>query len=166
MKNKKSIYLSVLLIAITAVCAAAAERTLTAECCYVKAECAEKAARIYIDGAELQKQMPFLAERAKKVNSWHQIAGADTKYKALAAGIIGQDTFPFLLLLREDGLIEYVNVNECIESGTFKVKGKIVGLKNVAAFQNASVNDDGGGYLTICAVHTDGEKTDLSGLIK
>jgi len=138
---------------------------VTSECEYVKARCQGNTVYIEIDKERVKKEMPDFAYYALKTGGEYKIRGSK-KYKTLTVGVMGQDTFPFIVLLRSDGVIEYVNVNRCLEKWKFGITGRVTKLKDVIGFENAECADDEGGYITILAIHKNGARTDLGYYIK
>lgn len=113
------------------------------------------------DREDLERMLP----KAKKapLGKKFVVRGTSGRYLAAVAGIMGQDTFPFVMLLNENGAVEYIDVVKGIRDGqNFKVNGTLSGIKKVIGFQCAVFDEDGSGDVTILALHADGSRTDLA----
>jgi len=167
MKNmaRKLIIALLMLVIIPSSVFAAKFYWVTGECEYVKARCDGNTVYIEIDTKKLKDEMPEFLGNSEKIGGKYKIRGTK-KYKALTVGINGQDIFPYIVLLRSDGVIEYVDVNRCLEKGKFGITGRITKYKDIIAFQNAECADDEGGYITIMAIRKNGARIDLAGDIK
>lgn len=152
------------LLAVSGSAGAAISYSVTSECEYVKAYCKGNTVYIEIDAAKLKSVRPDLSGYIAKAAGEYKVRGTK-KYKTLTVGIMGQDIFPYIMLLRSDGAIEYIDVNQCIEKRKFSISGTIAKVKDVTAFENALCDDDEGGYITILAIHKGGVRTDLAGYV-
>lgn len=135
---------------------------LTTECSFIKAETENTRVRVYIDTKKLNALGTY-AENQESFKGWHNIDTAGEKYIKIASGIVGQDDFPFITLLRNDGTADYIDVVACMQNNSFNITGHLP-LKDITDFEAAEVKDDLSGYHTIFAVHKDGRKTDLSAI--
>ena len=163
-KIANNFVVALLLLIFSCTAWAARSYSVTSECEYVKATCQGNTTYIEIDKDMLKKLMPSLAPCIKKTNGKYKIRG-DKSYKTLTVGIMGQDVFPFIVLLRADGVIEFVDVNTCLQRGKFNVTARTAKFKDVIAFENALCHDGETGYNTILAIRKNGARTDLEGTL-
>jgi hypothetical protein len=98
----------------------------------------------------------------EQLNREYAITGGG-KYTKVFVGIIGQDINPFVMLLKGDGTVDFVNVAKCARNGlNFAVSGQVPGVEQVMRFEHAVYHEDGGGYVTILAFTKDETQIDLS----
>lgn len=81
------------------------------------------------------------------------------KYTAIACNNMGNDMMPFVMLVANDGTVDYINIRKGIRNGfKFKINGKIQGLDRVKALEPVSDAD----VSSIVAVQTSGQRVDIS----
>ena len=98
----------------------------------------------------------------KQLNREYAVTGGG-KYTKAFVGILGQDIIPFVMLLKGDGTVDFVNVAKCARNGlNFAVSGQVPGVEQVVRFEHAVYHQDGGGYVTILAFTRDETQIDLS----
>ena len=98
----------------------------------------------------------------EQLNREYAVTGG-ARYTGAFVGIIGQELNPFVMLLKADGTVDFVNVAKCARNGlNFVVSGQVPGVDGVVRFEHAVYHDDGGGYVTILAFTRDETQIDLS----
>ncbi len=91
------------------------------------------------------------------------VSSFNGSYTDIFCGIIGQDIFPYVFLLTEQGEVEFLCVMDCIMAGMYCSQGMLDGLTDIVSFENGTVDDGfGGGYATVFAIDSKGEKHDIS----
>ena len=104
-----------------------------------------------------------------KYNSPYIATGFNGSYTDVFIADIGQEVYPYVVLLTEKGMVEYLDVWDGIENGChFANNGEIQGLKDIIYFREGAVpyeeTGDGsvGGYMTIYAVDRDEREYDIT----
>ena len=83
------------------------------------------------------------------------------KYTSVYSGFMGNGGFVYVLLLKGDGSVDFVNVAKCCQNGgNFKAE-PVPGLKNVARLE--TVGDESGSGVQ--AVTKDGRKLSVDGIL-
>ncbi len=97
----------------------------------------------------------------------YTVAGIRCPVKDVFVGSVGQDVFPYILLVCDNGSAEYVNVMEGIgDDFTFTSSGRLSGLSGIKQFEQGTVQDDEGiSYVTIFAHTERGERIDVSEIL-
>ncbi len=95
------------------------------------------------------------------INKEYEVEGLYGDYKDIRIGVIGQDYYPILILTKEDGSLEMVNVFGCVGSRKF-VSMPVLGLFGVNELYDDIVETDFVSYRTIGAKDSSSNSYDLS----
>ena len=84
-------------------------------------------------------------------------------YKGVFIGNVGQEIYPVLACLLEDGGVEIMDIYKAIHNHDFRSSERLHGLENIATVVNemVSYSDEGGGYNALFAVTAEGNKIEI-----
>lgn len=87
-------------------------------------------------------------------------------YTEIFTGVVGQDFFPYVFLLTQQGTVEYVNLFGGFADGILCNGGPLYGLGNIVRFESGQVTEPGGsGYQTVWAVDGEGTRHDVAEIL-
>lgn len=93
------------------------------------------------------------------------VEGLYASYTDMFIGSMGKGYFPYLFLLTDAGTVESVNLLEGLTAGFLCCGGVLGGLRDIVSLEAGTVEEEYGGYETVFAVDSAGEKHDLSGSV-
>lgn len=130
---------------------------------FVYAALADGTLRVWFEETE---ESPWYAENFRfDYETVYFVEGLYASYTDVFIGSIGQGYFPYLFLLTDAGMVEYVNLLEGLTAGFLCCGGPLGGLRDIVSFEAGTVEEEYGGYETVFAVDSAGEKHDLSGAV-
>lgn len=91
------------------------------------------------------------------------VTGCYSDYIKLYMGSVGQDYAPYVFLLTEDGVVEYIDVLAGARSGEMVNGGPLYGVNGITRFESGTAYDTEyqSEYTTVYGVTRSGERTDL-----
>ncbi len=91
------------------------------------------------------------------------VTGCYSDYIKLYMGSVGQDYAPYVFLLTEEGVVEYIDVLAGARSGEMVNGGPLYGVNGIIRFESGTAYDTEyqSEYTTVYGVTRSGERTDL-----
>ena len=109
--------------------------------------------------------------RYKDVKDWYAlgdktdftVTGCYSDYIKLYMGSVGQDYAPYVFLLTEEGVVEYIDVLAGARSGEMVNGGPLYGVNGIIRFESGTAYDTEyqSEYTTVYGITRSGERTDL-----
>ena len=109
--------------------------------------------------------------RYKDVKDWYAlgdktaftVTGCYSDYIKLYMGSVGQDYAPYVFLLTEEGVVEYIDVLAGARSGEMVNGGPLYGVNGIVRFESGTAYDTEyqSEYTTVYGITRSGERTDL-----
>lgn len=109
--------------------------------------------------------------RYKDVKDWYAlgdktaftVTGCYSDYIKLYMGSVGQDYAPYVFLLTEEGVVEYIDVLAGARSGEMVNGGPLYGVNGITRFESGTAYDTEyqSEYTTVYGITRSGERTDL-----
>ena len=109
--------------------------------------------------------------RYKDVKDWYAlgdktaftVTGCYSDYIKLYMGSVGQDYAPYVFLLTEEGVVEYIDVLTGARSGEMVNGGPLYGVNGIVRFESGTAYDTEyeSEYTTVYGITRSGERTDL-----
>ncbi len=107
----------------------------------------------------------------KDVKDWYAlgdktdftVTGCYSNYIKLYMGSVGQDYAPYVFLLTEEGVVEYIDVLAGARSGEMVNGGPLYGVNGIIRFESGTAYDTEyqSEYTTVYGITRSGERTDL-----
>ena len=97
-------------------------------------------------------------------NRPYLVEGMSGACKGVLIGDVGQDAYPVLACLLEDGGLEIMDIYKAICDYDFRSSGRLREFENVITVVNevVSYSDEGGGYIALFAVIAEGNKIEIN----
>ena len=113
------------------------------------------------DGAVTYQTMKEWYELGDKTE--FAVSGCYSDYIKLYMGSVGQDYAPYVFLLTEEGVVEYIDVLAGARSGEMVNGGPLYGVNGIIRFESGTAYDTEyqSEYTTVYGVTRSGERTDL-----
>ena len=113
------------------------------------------------DGAVTYQTMKEWYELGDKTE--FAVSGCYSDYIKLYMGSVGQDYAPYVFLLTEEGVVEYIDVLAGARSGEMVNGGPLYGVNGITRFESGPAYDTEyqSEYTTVYGVTRSGERTDL-----
>ena len=113
------------------------------------------------DGAVTYQTMKEWYELGDKTE--FAVSGCYSDYIKLYMGSVGQDYAPYVFLLTEEGVVEYIDVLAGARSGEMVNGGPLYGVNGIVRFESGTAYDTEyqSEYTTVYGVTRSGERTDL-----
>ena len=113
------------------------------------------------DGAATYQTMKEWYELGDKTD--FTVTGCYSDYIKLYMGSVGQDYAPYVFLLTEEGVVEYIDVLAGARSGEMVNGGPLYGVNGIVRFESGTAYDTEyqSEYTTVYGVTRSGERTDL-----
>ena len=91
------------------------------------------------------------------------VTGCYSDYIKLYMGSVGQDYAPYVFLLTEEGVVEYIDVLAGARSGEMVNGGPLYGVNGIVRFESGTAYDTEyqSEYTTVYGITRSGERTDL-----
>ena len=91
------------------------------------------------------------------------VTGCYSDYIKLYMGSVGQDYAPYVFLLTEEGVVEYIDVLAGARSGEMVNGGPLYGVNGIIRFESGTAYDTEyqSEYTTVYGITRSGERTDL-----
>ena len=91
------------------------------------------------------------------------VTGCYSNYIKLYMGSVGQDYAPYVFLLTEEGVVEYIDVLAGARSGEMVNGGPLYGVNGIVRFESGTAYDTEyqSEYTTVYGITRSGERTDL-----
>lgn len=91
------------------------------------------------------------------------VTGCYSDYIKLYMGSVGQDYAPYVFLLTEEGVVEYIDVLAGARSGEMVNGGPLYGVNGITRFESGTAYDTEyqSEYTTVYGITRSGERTDL-----
>ena len=91
------------------------------------------------------------------------VTGCYSNYIKLYMGSVGQDYAPYVFLLTEEGVVEYIDVLAGARSGEMVNGGPLYGVNGIIRFKSGTAYDTEyqSEYTTVYGITRSGERTDL-----
>ena len=91
------------------------------------------------------------------------VTGCYSNYIKLYMGSVGQDYAPYVFLLTEEGVVEYIDVLAGARSGEMVNGGPLYGVNGITRFESGTAYDTEyqSEYTTVYGITRSGERTDL-----
>ena len=91
------------------------------------------------------------------------VSGCYSDYIKLYMGSVGQDYAPYVFLLTEEGVVEYIDVLAGARSGEMVNGGPLYGVNGIVRFESGTAYDTEyqSEYTTVYGITRSGERTDL-----
>ena len=91
------------------------------------------------------------------------VTGCYSDYIKLYMGSVGQDYAPYVFLLTEEGVVEYIDVLTGARSGEMVNGGPLYGVNGIVRFESGTAYDTEyqSEYTTVYGITRSGERTDL-----
>lgn len=91
------------------------------------------------------------------------VTGCYSNYIKLYMGSVGQDYAPYVFLLTEEGVVEYIDVLAGARSGEMVNGGPLYGVNGIIRFESGTAYDTEyqSEYTTVYGITRSGERTDL-----
>ena len=91
------------------------------------------------------------------------VSGCYSDYIKLYMGSVGQDYAPYVFLLTEEGVVEYIDVLAGARSGEMVNGGPLYGVNGITRFESGTAYDTEyqSEYTTVYGITRSGERTDL-----
>ena len=109
--------------------------------------------------------------RYENVKDWYAlgdktaftVTGCYSNYIKLYMGSVGQDYAPYVFLLTEEGVVEYIDVLAGARSGEMVNGGPLYGVNGIVRFESGTAYDTEyeSEYTTVYGITRSGERTDL-----
>ena len=109
--------------------------------------------------------------RYENVKEWYElgdqteftVSGCYSDYIKLYMGSVGQDYAPYVFLLTEEGVVEYIDVLAGARSGEMVNGGPLYGVNGITRFESGTAYDTEyqSEYTTVYGITRSGERTDL-----
>ena len=109
--------------------------------------------------------------RYEDVKDWYELGdqteftvnGCYSDYIKLYMGSVGQDYAPYVFLLTEEGVVEYIDVLAGARSGEMVNGGPLYGVNGIVRFESGTAYDTEyeSEYTTVYGITRSGERTDL-----
>ena len=109
--------------------------------------------------------------RYENVKEWYELGdqteftvnGCYSDYIKLYMGSVGQDYAPYVFLLTEEGVVEYIDVLAGARSGEMVNGGPLYGVNGIVRFESGTAYDTEyqSEYTTVYGITRSGERTDL-----
>ncbi len=113
------------------------------------------------DGAVTYQTMKEWYELGDKTE--FAVSGCYSDYIKLYMGSVGQDYAPYVFLLTEEGVVEYIDVLAGARSGEMVNGGPLYGVNGITRFESGTAYDTEyqSEYTTVYGITRSGERTDL-----
>lgn len=113
------------------------------------------------DGAVTYQTMKEWYELGEKTE--FAVSGCYSDYIKLYMGSVGQDYAPYVFLLTEEGVVEYIDVLAGARSGEMVNGGPLYGVNGIVRFESGTAYDTEyqSEYTTVYGITRSGERTDL-----
>ena len=113
------------------------------------------------DGAVTYQTMKEWYELGDKTE--FAVSGCYSDYIKLYMGSVGQDYAPYVFLLTEEGVVEYIDVLAGARSGEMVNGGPLYGVNGIIRFESGTAYDTEyqSEYTTVYGITRSGERTDL-----
>ena len=113
------------------------------------------------DGAVTYQTMKEWYELGDKTE--FAVSGCYSDYIKLYMGSVGQDYAPYVFLLTEEGVVEYIDVLAGARSGEMVNGGPLYGVNGIVRFESGTAYDTEyqSEYTTVYGITRSGERTDL-----
>ena len=113
------------------------------------------------DGAVTYQTMKEWYELGDKTE--FSVSGCYSDYIKLYMGSVGQDYAPYVFLLTEEGVVEYIDVLAGARSGEMVNGGPLYGVNGIVRFESGTAYDTEyqSEYTTVYGITRSGERTDL-----
>ena len=146
-------------------------QTLSAEAPLLSTECKYKGVRATIENG---KVFLHFNQAELRVTDYYEVSytlekkpylieGMSGACKGVLIGDVGQDEYPVLACLLEDGGIEIMDIYQAIRDHDFRSSGRLREFENIITIVNevVSYSDEGGGYIALFAVIAEGNKIEI-----